>query len=683
MVLIGTTIQSDCYPSTASFKIKIKQPLMDPGLGSVQMSGNRKVKLSTPAGINISSCTNQSGASAGAFIPSELNSGFVTVHPTSFQKIRRNQDDQQSKWQERSQKPLKIPSGHSIIVNNYSIVASRGELARNNNFDEHKNKRKSLQLNGKISSEESRRKSTIIQNSRGSQREATEREAIRTKNSRNKQTSMKKSSSVPANLKELTRRERHHSIRVPEEEGILKRSSSFLAGLASGKQSTTTAAAAATTTSLDRKYGPELQCGATPRPAKAQNTSGIRDDENRLSSALKRYSLSLGVCKKSSSTTTIKDTRGFKDWSNKISSGGKKTVSFSADTSFQDKKTNFQRTAIHEAKVYKKGVLQDRGEEGARTVSPLWETPPGALLRAAREADDEALKKIVTRVEKFGLGDMDVNFTDSSGRTAISYMAGNGASTFLEATLSFSGINPNVPDNEGNTPLHFAAQAGQIDSLNILLQRCPGIEVDTRNKLGFTPLMKAALQGRTKCAKILLFAGANPTLRDHGRGLRAEQWARFCGRYVCAEVIERFSRHRLLEKTTSCRWGSEPELAAKILQGKIAPIPSNPIPPPSTGLRSRIRRVFRTTSGPDRHFSLVTQLTNAALCATSPALPKPGEVPSAVKNLLRPLNLPQLRITLVAPPEVLDKTTDKCLTTFSEKIESNVVKPPRAKKKSK
>lgn len=39
-------------------------------------------------------------------------------------------------------------------------------------------------------------------------------------------------------------------------------------------------------------------------------------------------------------------------------------------------------------------------------------------------------------------------------------MAGNGASTFLEAALSFSGINPNVPDNEGNTPLHFAAQAG-------------------------------------------------------------------------------------------------------------------------------------------------------------------------------------------------------------------------------
>lgn len=121
--------------------------------------------------------------------------------------------------------------------------------------------------------------------------------------------------------------------------------------------------------------------------------------------------------------------------------------------------------------------------------------------------------------------------------------------------------------------------------------------MDARNASGFTPLMKAALQGRTKCAKILLFAGklvsflfssfsssflnktggklagrvsgANPTLRDHGRGLRAEQWARFCGRYVCAEVIERFARHRLLERSTSCRWGSEPELAAKVLQGKV------------------------------------------------------------------------------------------------------------------
>lgn len=41
-------------------------------------------------------------------------------------------------------------------------------------------------------------------------------------------------------------------------------------------------------------------------------------------------------------------------------------------------------------------------------------------------------------------------------------MAGNGASTMLELALSFERADPNIPDNEGNTPLHFAAQAGKL-----------------------------------------------------------------------------------------------------------------------------------------------------------------------------------------------------------------------------
>lgn len=65
-------------------------------------------------------------------------------------------------------------------------------------------------------------------------------------------------------------------------------------------------------------------------------------------------------------------------------------------------------------------------------------------------------------------------------------------------------------------------------------------------------------------------SGASPLLRDSGRGLRAEQWARFCGRYVCAEVIEKFSKHRLLDKNVSYgRWGSESELAVRIFGGKV------------------------------------------------------------------------------------------------------------------
>jgi len=67
-----------------------------------------------------------------------------------------------------------------------------------------------------------------------------------------------------------------------------------------------------------------------------------------------------------------------------------------------------------------------------------------------------------------------------------------------------------------------------------------------------------------------LVAGASPALKDSGRGLRAEQWARFCGRFICAEVIEKFARHRVPDRTSANgRWGSEPELAVRMISGKV------------------------------------------------------------------------------------------------------------------
>jgi len=49
--------------------------------------------------------------------------------------------------------------------------------------------------------------------------------------------------------------------------------------------------------------------------------------------------------------------------------------------------------------------------------------------------------------------------------------------------------------------------AGHDDIVNFLLRRFHRLRVDQCNKLGFTALMKAAIQGRTRCAKLLLFAG--------------------------------------------------------------------------------------------------------------------------------------------------------------------------------
>ncbi|KAG5882560.1 hypothetical protein JTB14_037108 [Gonioctena quinquepunctata] len=135
--------------------------------------------------------------------------------------------------------------------------------------------------------------------------------------------------------------------------------------------------------------------------------------------------------------------------------------------------------------------------------------PPGGqvLLRAARDGDDQLLRDLLRNGALIEIPEADLNAVDSSGRTTFSYVASNGTIDILEQILQLPGLDPNKPDNEGNTPLHFAAQAGQIECLNCMLSRCRGIEIDARNNLGFTPLMKAALQGRNKCAKLLLFAG--------------------------------------------------------------------------------------------------------------------------------------------------------------------------------
>ncbi len=77
----------------------------------------------------------------------------------------------------------------------------------------------------------------------------------------------------------------------------------------------------------------------------------------------------------------------------------------------------------------------------------------------------------------------------------------------LEVLEDVLDIDYNMADNEGNTPLHYAAQAGHVEVVSFLLTKVRTIQVDPINNYGFTPLMKAALQGRIKCSKLLLFSG--------------------------------------------------------------------------------------------------------------------------------------------------------------------------------
>ena len=55
--------------------------------------------------------------------------------------------------------------------------------------------------------------------------------------------------------------------------------------------------------------------------------------------------------------------------------------------------------------------------------------------------------------------------------------------------------------------------SGHAEVVEVLLSRFEGIEVDPRNKLGITPLIKACVTGKRRCVQLLLDKGG---LADQG-----------------------------------------------------------------------------------------------------------------------------------------------------------------------
>ncbi|GAC1601009.1 MAG: ankyrin repeat domain-containing protein [Ramlibacter sp.] len=86
----------------------------------------------------------------------------------------------------------------------------------------------------------------------------------------------------------------------------------------------------------------------------------------------------------------------------------------------------------------------------------------------------------------------------------------------------------------GWTPLHYAATHGHLDIINFLLENYAYIDAESPNRT--TPLMMAAMYGSAQAVKLLLDAGADPTLRNE-QGLSAIDFANKAGRRDSAELI--------------------------------------------------------------------------------------------------------------------------------------------------
>ncbi len=86
-----------------------------------------------------------------------------------------------------------------------------------------------------------------------------------------------------------------------------------------------------------------------------------------------------------------------------------------------------------------------------------------------------------------------------------------------------SGANPNVSNDDGESPLMVAARQSQEAKVEVLLEH--GADPNAADRLGETPLMKAAVQGCQLGVEALLKYGAKPHLKN-AEGVTATRLAR-------------------------------------------------------------------------------------------------------------------------------------------------------------
>ncbi|KAJ7993404.1 hypothetical protein DPEC_G00272090 [Dallia pectoralis] len=143
----------------------------------------------------------------------------------------------------------------------------------------------------------------------------------------------------------------------------------------------------------------------------------------------------------------------------------------------------------------------------------------------------------------------DVHLRAQDGMTALHAAAQMGHYSLVVWLATFTDLSLHCQDREGATALHFAASGGHHRILERLLRM--GAKV-IRDYWGGTPLHDAAENGELECCRILLANRVSPSEQDVD-GFTAADLAEYNGHYRCAGYIRAletcpFSAHRPVEK---------------------------------------------------------------------------------------------------------------------------------------
>jgi ankyrin repeat protein len=144
----------------------------------------------------------------------------------------------------------------------------------------------------------------------------------------------------------------------------------------------------------------------------------------------------------------------------------------------------------------------------------LMQTPDTDFLEMVKNGRTDDVGRAVTRGQS-------PNTSDSSGRTAIMYAAAAGYVEIIQLLVN-NKANFRMKDRQGRSAVYWAAATGQEDALALLLEL--GASASEADRQGTTPLMVAARRGFDGIVKRLLDAKADINATDH-TGRTALMWS--------------------------------------------------------------------------------------------------------------------------------------------------------------
>uniref|UniRef100_A0A8C6HVX8 SMC5-SMC6 complex localization factor protein 1 n=1 Tax=Mus spicilegus TaxID=10103 RepID=A0A8C6HVX8_MUSSI len=144
------------------------------------------------------------------------------------------------------------------------------------------------------------------------------------------------------------------------------------------------------------------------------------------------------------------------------------------------------------------------------------------LLELNRAKCSSSLKKLKKKSEELSCSKencpslvtkMNFHKTNLKGETALHRVCIKNQVEKLIILLSLPGIDINVKDNAGWTPLHEACNYGNTECVQEILQRCPEVDLLTQVD-GVTPLHDALSNGHVEIGKLLLQHGGPELLQQ-------------------------------------------------------------------------------------------------------------------------------------------------------------------------